>query len=356
MDDYDKHRAELETANLPLLHGFHQYLIDRRTGKRASCGHIDRLAFFANVYLLDYHEKTLADGYDEVSDYLGHWFIRKAMWSDVGALDENIETFRKFYAYLRSAGHIDEARFKELVETIEKGSPMWRRHARRYDDPEIDLEDVWDYGEDEELPPASSGLPVTAAAVPGAPSHLVLMLSGLAAKHFKIALPGLPKTDDLAAAGHWSACWRCDLLGSDTDSGTYYFILTNARTLYSLIVPVTDRKIESLVAFFVEILDHQYRLAGITPPPSPGATFRLVKGLPRSLIGSQNELIRCALHLFNRPDPSLDGLCHALNRTPMFAIPEVIPADAFAKAIASDPPFQAKTGTNILPFPGPSQN
>jgi hypothetical protein len=126
MDDYDKQRAGLETANLPLLHGFHQYLIDRRTGKRASCGHIDRLAFFANVYLLDYHEKSLADGYDEVSDYLGHWFIRKAMWSDVGALDENIETFRKFYAYLRSAGHIDEARFKELVETIKTPAPSIR--------------------------------------------------------------------------------------------------------------------------------------------------------------------------------------------------------------------------------------
>jgi hypothetical protein len=40
----------------------------------------------------------------------------------------------------------------------------------------------------------------------------------------------------------------------------------------------------------------------------------------------------------------------------MFAIPETIPADAFAQAIASDPPFQAKAGTNILPFPGPSEN
>lgn len=183
-------------------------------------------------------------------------------------------------------------------------------------------------------------------------NHLVLMLSGLAAKHFKIALPKLAKVDDLAAASHWSECWRCDLLGSNKDTGTFFFILTNARTLYSCIVPVNEPRINCLVASFVTLLHHQYRLAGLEPPTTQGGTFRLVRGQPRSLIGSQNELIRSALHLLHRPDIPFDRHCRDLNLTPMLAIPDHFPHDAFAKAIASDPPFQTNAGTNVVPFPG----
>lgn len=348
MDDYDKHRAELEAANLPVLHGFHQYLIDRKTGKKAACDHVDRMTFFANEFLLNYANAPLSEGYDQISSFLGDWFIRKAMWSDAGSLEENIGTFRKFYDYLLAIGHMDEARFKELASEIEGGAPVWRRHLRRYNDPHVDLEDVWDYGEDED--------PGSQPADGKARDHLVLMLSGIAAKHFKIRMPRLPKVDDLAAADHWSSCWRCDLLGSNEDTDTFYFLLTNARTLYSLVVPVTERRIESLIASFAQILHHQYQLAGVNLPATPGGTYLLVKGQPRSLIGSQNELLRCALELFNRPDPSLDGLCRDLNQTPMFALPEIIPAEAFAKAIASDPPFAPAPGGNIVRFPGPTSN
>jgi hypothetical protein len=187
-------------------------------------------------------------------------------------------------------------------------------------------------------------------------NHLVLMLSGLAAKHFKIALPKLAKVDDLAASSHWSECWRCDLLGSNKDTGTFYFIVTNARTLYSLVVPVNEPRINCLVASFVSLLHHQYRLAGLDTPTSKGGTFQLVKGQPRSLIGSQNELIRSALHLLKRPDIPFDRHCRDLNLTPMLAIPECFPHDAFAKAIASDPPFQRASHPNLVPFPGTPEN
>jgi hypothetical protein len=40
----------------------------------------------------------------------------------------------------------------------------------------------------------------------------------------------------------------------------------------------------------------------------------------------------------------------------MLATPEFFPHEAFAKAIASDPPFSTKAGAIILAFPGPPEN
>lgn len=358
MSSYEKRRADLETANLPLLHGFHQFLIDRRTGKRASCDHVDRIGFFASVFLLDYQDKSLAEGYDEIDAYLGDWFIRKTMFSDFGTFEANIASFRKFYEYLLSAGHLDQAGYQELLTLIETSAPVWLRHLERYNNPDIDLEDVWDYGDDDsdsQLGPSGQS-PALPAEVPAPAGDFIMMLSGLAAKHFGITTRELPKTDDFAGEGHWSAFWRCDLIGSNDAEGIYYFLLTNARTLYSLVVPDRSRRLESLMADFTRILDHQFALAGLATAFQAGGTFRLVRGQPRSLIGSQNELIRCAIDLFERPGPSLDALCKDLNRVPMLKLPEIFPEDAFKELIVSDPPAAALSSGKVLAFPKPLRN
>ncbi|MGB6221217.1 hypothetical protein [Haloferula sp.] len=350
MDSYDQRREELEAANLPLFHGFHEYLIAKRVGKRVSCDHIDRLEFFANVYLIDYQDQGLAEGFDEVSDFLGSWFIRKATWSDERSLLANVETFQKFYDYLHSVGSLDKERHQELRALIESSKGRWLRYLKRYNDPSIDIDDVWD---PEELGEAELG---DEAGESEGEVHLVLMLSGKAARHFKVASSKLPKADDFVGEGHWSSCWRCDLVAEHVPSKTRYFMLTNARTLYSIIVPNSDHRIESLVSMFSQILEQEIgKFDGELVWP-PGGTFSLVRGQPRSLIGSQNELIRCALDLFAKPDPSLEVLCSELNQTPMFAIEEVIPRTAFEKHLAADPPCFLESGSRIIPFPGASPN
>src|SRR5690606_5086987 len=158
------------------------------------------------------------------------------------------------------------------------------------------------------------------------------------------------------AQGHWSNCWRCDVIAEHAASKTVYFLLTNARTLFSLVVPVADQKIESLVSVLSQLLARE--VARIKPEiklPTTG-TFGLVRGQPRSLIGSQNELTRFALELFHSPDPSLDRLCRKLNRIPMTAIEEVFPEDAFKKCLAADPPSAAAPGNSAIPLPRLSAN
>jgi hypothetical protein len=357
MDDYEKRRAELLAANADLMKDFHAHLLASKVSARSAAAHLDRLSFFADVYLADYCNETLAEGYDAISGYLGDWFIRKAMWSDVGTMKQNIATFRAFYAYMNASGRLADDRLRELEEVIVNGSAIWLRHLKRYNDPRIDLEDVWDFGGDlDELlaqADAENHRQAVTANTPVGVEHFILMCSALVIRHFGISPGKLPKVDDLAGAGHWASCWRCDLAASDQASGTWYFLFTNARTLYSLVVPNEDGNLITLVELFSTILHHQFHLAGFGPLINPRSTFSLVRGQPRSLIGSQNELLRATLDLFEDPDPSLDRLCAKLNRMVMLSLPEKLPERAFLAQLAVDAPGLKESGEhpNIVPFP-----
>ncbi|MGD7651926.1 MAG: hypothetical protein ACQCXQ_01840, partial [Verrucomicrobiales bacterium] len=352
MDSYEKRRQEIEAANQPLLAGFHDHLIKVKTGKKKAANHFDSLAFFANEYLLNYQDQPLEEGYDDISTFLDDWFIRKCMWSDEASLDKYIETFRKFYEFLHLDGRIDKARLQELLQLIDESKDIWFRHLRRYNDPSIDIEDVWDYGESDE--PGESD--ESGGTEPLGSRHFVIMLSGRAAKHFKVRTQALPKTDQLDGESHWMDCWRCELVAEHRPSKTVYFLLTNARTLFSVVIPNSDRRIESVVSVLSQLLAKEVtRLRPEILLPE-GGTFRIVRGQPRSLIGSQNELLRCTLNLFDEPNPSLENIRRELNRVPMFSLKEVFPEDSFKKYLTEDPPSVPSPTAKIIPFPPPSVN
>jgi|GEM_PF-837091 len=345
MDDYDRRRAALETVNSTLINEFRAELGSNGSSPKAAAAHIERLSFFANTYLIDYCDQSLAEGYGQIGGYLGDWFIRKAMWASPSEIKANIATFRKFYAFLKNSGRLTQEELDELKGEIAAESPLWLGRQQRYSDPQIPFEDVWDF--DAGLSPQPAGPTHPQVAV----THFTFMCTGLTAKHFGIPLATLPKVDNLADADHWAACWRCDLFGSDIESGTFYFIFTNARTFFSLIVPNTDGSFATLIAFFSEILHHQFQLAGHSSAPLALPTFKLVRGQPRVLIGSQNDLRRMALYLFEDPSLSLDSLCLRLNHTPLSALPEAFPDRAFAQLLTSDPPLASSPTPNIIPFP-----
>lgn len=268
------------------------------------------------------------------------------LWSDETSLSENIDTFRRFYDFLHLDGRIDRARQQELQQQIDDSKAIWLRHLRRYNDSSIELEDVWDYGESDE--PEEAAQPDS--------RHFVIMLSGRAAKHFKIRTQTLPKTDQLDGESHWLNCWRCELIAEHRPSKTIYFLLTNARTLFSLVIPNSDRRIESAVSILSQLLAREVaqRRPDIRLPE--GGTFSIVRGQPRSLIGSQNELLRCTLNLFDAPTPSLEIICQKLNRVPMLTLKDCFPEDSFKNQLESDPPSAPSPSAKILPFPPPSSN
>lgn len=179
----------------------------------------------------------------------------------------------------------------------------------------------------------------------------VIMLSARAAKLLGVNTRELPSVTDLSKEGHWFATWRCEVMASHSESRTNYFLLTNARTLFSLVVSNRDGNSESLVCDFATTLYNIVATAGHSIPPARTGSFSLVKGQARSLIGSQNELIRCNLDRFHEQGASLESITRSLNMTVMMTI-KGFPDDEFSAALKLDPPFPENTEPplNLIPF------
>jgi len=345
-NDYEAEREEILAANAELLDAFHAHLESKNLSPKTAGRHANNIAFFADHYLADYEATSLVDGYNMIAGFLGDWFIRKAMWSDEKSIRENATSFRKYYAFLRDSSIIEEGEYKALLASIKEQQDEWIDTVDRYNDPDTLAEDIWpDILGD--LPPEDAG----EDAGPASRQHLIIMLSGRVMRHFKLKPAEVEQIPEFDSTGHWSDCWRCEILARIKGSKDHLFLFTNPRTLYSVVIVHPDRDPVTLVNTFVQQLFLELIGHGIIPPTDFVGSFSFVRGRPGSLIGSQNEFIRCSSYLFQRPNWTPASLAASFNRTPMSAI-DGFPDNTFARALADDPPFgPAADGGNIVPFP-----
>ena len=85
------------------------------------------------------------DGIRLVDEFLGYWFIRKAMWASESSIKSNIVTIKKFYTFMQSLGLISAEALKDLNDEIKENKQEWIDTVKRYDDPDVDFEDVWGF-------------------------------------------------------------------------------------------------------------------------------------------------------------------------------------------------------------------
>lgn len=138
--DYKKNRAE----NKKLLDEFAQWLKQFGFVKKTVNAHVSNVEFYINEFLL--YEKAIPaqDGYSEISWFLGFWFIKKALWSSVSSIKQNIASLKKFYKFLLEKGDINIKQFNELKQIIKAEQKDWLETMKRFDNPDIvDMEDVW---------------------------------------------------------------------------------------------------------------------------------------------------------------------------------------------------------------------
>lgn len=74
---------------------------------------------------------------------LGDWFIRKAMWASPSSIKSNIVSIKKFYQFLYEAGEIKKEDLLELEEEMKECKDKWIDAVRKYDDPDVDFEELW---------------------------------------------------------------------------------------------------------------------------------------------------------------------------------------------------------------------
>lgn len=146
MEDYEIEEAEcknIKLENTKTLERFEAYLKSRNLSINTINKHSNNVNFFINEFL--HYEEPLRpnEGINRVDYFLGDWFIRKAMWSSVSAIKENITSLMHFYSFLNSIGEIDSDQLMELKENIKENKNGWFEASQRYDDPDADFDDDW---------------------------------------------------------------------------------------------------------------------------------------------------------------------------------------------------------------------
>lgn len=78
---YELRCAELEKLNEGYLEEFDEWLAATGLKDKTIAGHVDNVAFFLNHFLQYYDALPMEEGPAHIDEFLGDWFIRKAMWS-----------------------------------------------------------------------------------------------------------------------------------------------------------------------------------------------------------------------------------------------------------------------------------
>ena len=146
MDDYSDYEAECERCrkeNRDLIRGFTRYLEDKGLSKKTVKKHVENMDFYINDFLLYYAPLRAAAGVNEVDEFLGSWFIRKALWASVTTVKDYMASLKHFYTYMNMIGQVSDTELAEMKREIKENRQEWIEAIRRYDDPSVDLEDVW---------------------------------------------------------------------------------------------------------------------------------------------------------------------------------------------------------------------
>jgi len=146
MDDYEKYETACKCVrenNAIFLNGFQRCLESRRLSGKTIDRHVSNIDFYINDFLLYEEPLEAVEGVSKVDDFLGYWFIRKAMWASPTSIKENIASLKHFYAYMNKIGQVTEADLSDMKEEIKECKDEWIETLQRYDDPDTSLDDVW---------------------------------------------------------------------------------------------------------------------------------------------------------------------------------------------------------------------
>jgi hypothetical protein len=144
-EDYDVMQKRISKANEKLMKKFAEHLLEKKLTTKTIEKHCSNMDFYGNDYLLNYESCTLTEGSDCVSPFLGSWFIRKCMWSSQTTMKEYITSFKKFYGWMYDTGKLSKNDYDLLLFTNKEEKETWLETVRKYNDPDIDFEDVFPY-------------------------------------------------------------------------------------------------------------------------------------------------------------------------------------------------------------------
>jgi len=144
-EEYERECNSIREENHALLGGFETWMLSKGLSKATAKKHRENIDFYINEFLLYESPKHASEGVNDVGMFLGYWFIRKAMWASEGNIKSNATSLKKFYDLMMERGEVDPKAVKDMKERIKEDLPEWVATIRRYDDPLVDPEDVWQW-------------------------------------------------------------------------------------------------------------------------------------------------------------------------------------------------------------------
>jgi len=143
-EQYEKDCKRIKKQNANILNDFERWLTEKNLSAKTIKKHCSNVDFYINDFLLYEEAIEATDGTDKIGNYLGYWFIRKAMWASQPAIKENASSLKKFYQFMFEKRKISKESLDWLTQRIKDEMPEWLGTMGRYDDPDIeDMEEVW---------------------------------------------------------------------------------------------------------------------------------------------------------------------------------------------------------------------
>ena len=154
MEAYEDMVNAIQERNHSLIVEFVKKLQSEGLAAKTIRKHINNISFFLNRYVV-YQDKEIdddkydialcsaEDGIYLVDDFLGDWFIRKAVWSDEKSIKSNIASIKKFYKFMHELGLITKDDLKFLNKEIREEKDNWIDTVNRYNDPNEEFD--WDF-------------------------------------------------------------------------------------------------------------------------------------------------------------------------------------------------------------------
>jgi hypothetical protein len=136
--DYDKQCHEIRQKNITLLGEFSAWLTDAGLSTATIRGHRYNLDFFLNHFLLYGDTLRAPDGVGYVGEFLGDWFIRKAVWSSKTSIKSNAASLKKFYAFMAEKGMVKPEELTALKQQIKEEMTDWLDTLDRYNNFDLD--------------------------------------------------------------------------------------------------------------------------------------------------------------------------------------------------------------------------
>lgn len=141
---YEEKCRTIRVENDTLLNEFESWLDLAGLSKTTINRHRTNVDFYINEFLLYEDALYPQDGADKVGVFLGYWFIRKAMWASESSIKSSATSLKKFYTFMYERGAINQKALQILKSQIKSELPEWVATMKRYDDPTIEPEDVWE--------------------------------------------------------------------------------------------------------------------------------------------------------------------------------------------------------------------